>query len=62
MYIKMNALKMTLEHHMHLFVDNAAFNVAKLLEESKEEQAANANRKMLYEALKHYSDCKEIKQ
>ena len=58
----MNALKMTLEHHMHLFVDNAAFNVAKLLEESKEEQAANANRKMLYEALKHYSDCKEIKQ
>ena len=58
----MNALKMTLEHHLHLFVDNAAFNVAKLLEESKEEQAANANRKMLYEALTHYWDCKEIKQ
>ena len=58
----MNTLKMTTEHHLHLFVDNAAFNVAKLLEESKEEQAANANRKMLYEALKHYSDCKEIKQ
>ena len=58
----MNTLKMTTEHHSHLLVDNAAFNVAKLLEEGKEEQAANANRKMFYEALKHYSDCKEIKQ
>ena len=60
--MKMNTLKMTMENHLHLFVDNAAFNVAKLLEESKEEQAANANRKMLYEALKHHSDCTEIKQ
>ena len=58
----MNILIMTMEHHLHLFVDNAAFNVAKLLEESKEEQAANANHKMLYEALTHYWDCRETKQ
>ncbi len=59
----MNILQTIVGHHLsHLFVDNVAFNVAKLLEESEEEQAATANRKMLYEALTHYWDFKEIKQ
>ena len=59
----MNVLKITVGHHLsNLFVDNVAFNVAKLLEESEEEQAANANRKMFYEALTHYLDFREIKQ
>ena len=53
----MNILQTIVGHHLsNLFVDNVAFNVAKLLEESEEEQAANANRRMLYEALKHYLD------
>ena len=42
----MNVLKITVGHHLsNLFVDNVAFNVAKLLEESEEGQAANVNRK-----------------
>ena len=53
----MNVLKITVGHHLsNLFVDNVAFNVAKLLEESEEEQAANVNHKMLQEALRHYLD------
>ena len=51
----MNILQTIVGHHLsNLFVDNVAFNVAKLLEESEEEQAANAKRKMFYEALTHY--------
>ena len=51
----MNILQTTVGHHLsNLFVDNVAFNVAKLLEESEAEQAANAKRKMFYETLTHY--------
>ena len=51
----MNILHTIVGHHLsNLFVDNVAFNVAKLLEESEEEQAANAKRKMFYETLTHY--------
>ena len=51
----MNILQTIVGHHLsNLFVDNVAFNVAKLLEESEEEQAANAKRKMFYETLTHY--------
>ncbi len=52
----MNILQTIVGHHLpNLFVDNVAFNVAKLLEESEEEQAANAIRKMFYyETLTHY--------
>ena len=50
----MNILQTIVGHHLsNLFVDNVAFNVAKLLEESEEEQAANAKRKMFYETLTH---------
>ena len=53
----MNILQTIVGHHLsNLFVDNVAFNVAKLLEESEEEQAANVNHKMLQEALRHYLD------
>ena len=51
----MNILQTIVGHHLsNLFVDNVAFNVAKLLEESEEEQAANAKRRMFYKALTHY--------
>ena len=51
----MNILQTIVGHRLsNLFVDNVAFNVAKLLEESEEEQASNAKRKMFYKALTHY--------
>ncbi len=51
----MNILQTIVGHHLsNLLVDNAALNVATLLEESEEDQAANAKRKMFYKALTHY--------